>query len=517
MTAYRPLDDDAPADRKEAQAEIARLAGLDLLDYERERKAAAKKLGLRPTALDQMVNRTRKADDSSQGIAFDNIEVWPEPVDGDALLLDLCQVLRRHLILPEGAAETMALWAVHAHAHDAAYVSPFLTLTSPEKRCGKTTALLMLHRLVPRPAMAASITPSVLFRMIDKYSPTLLIDEADNFIGDNDELRGLLNAGHTRTTAVCWRSVPVGDGFDVQQFSTWGPKAIALIGRMRDTLEDRSIAVPMRRRRPDEKVEQFRADRDLGLGKLARQAARWAVDHLEQLKLHDPQVPAGLHDRAADNWRPLLNVADLAGGEWPETARRVALILSGADDNEDSIGVMLLRDIAGIFDAKRLDRISSGELVDALIEMEERPWPEFRRGKPITQRQVASLLKGYKIAPAVIRLDTRKTPRGYTLEQFKDAFARYIPTQSATTQQTAENRQKSAVSIRNSNDSVADDFELQSAENRDLLHCGGSEALPAAVVPIRPCHLCGFSVERPGEDGVPLSDGSWRHHDCPSF
>ncbi len=186
------------------EATFTRLAALGRIAYDRCREEEAKKLGIRIGTLDTEVEERRPASsDNGPATMFEDPVPWSEEVDGDDLLMGLCQAFRRFLALPDGAAEVMALWTLHAHAHDAAYVSPFLVFSSPEKRCGKTTALLMVYRLVPRPVMASSITPSVLFRVIDRHQPCILIDEAENVIkGDSDELRGLLNAGHTRATAV---------------------------------------------------------------------------------------------------------------------------------------------------------------------------------------------------------------------------------------------------------------------------------------------------------------------------
>jgi hypothetical protein len=111
-----------------------------------------------------------------------------------------------------------------------AAASPLLALTSPEKRCGKTTTLSLLTRLVPRPLLSSNISPAALFRIVEKYCPTLLIDEADSFLRDKEELRGILNSGHTRDAAYVVRTV--GDDKEPCRFSTWAPKAVALIGRL---------------------------------------------------------------------------------------------------------------------------------------------------------------------------------------------------------------------------------------------------------------------------------------------
>ena len=158
-----------------------------------------------------------------------------------------------------------------------------------------------------------------------------------------------------------------------------------------------------------------------------------AEDNLEALAEADPDPPGGLHDRAADNWRHLLAIADLAGGSWPEKARNVAVALSGDSEAEDSsVGVMLLTDLAALFDERNTVRLSSRDICDALADLEDRPWPEFSRGKPITPNQLSKLLKPFGVRPKTIRLETG-TKKGYEVADFAKAFARYIPPSVAVT------------------------------------------------------------------------------------
>jgi hypothetical protein len=366
------------------------------------------------------------ADGGGQGkvLALSDPEPWPEAVEGPALMDELVGTFGRFMVLPDdGAHVVAALWALHTHAHDAARVSPILAITSPEKRCGKTTLLTLLSGLTRRPLPASNITTAVVFRAVEKYRPTLLIDEADTFLKEREELRGVLNSGHNRATAMVLRTV--GDDHEPRTFSTWGPKAIALIGDLPATLEDRSVVLALRRRRKDEKVEELRLDRLEELEPIRRRAGRWATDHLDVLTAADPTVPAGLHDRARDNWRPLLAIADALGGPWPERARAAAVKLSGDAGDGDAPGVMLLEDLKGIFGGK--DAIRSEDIVAALIELEDRPWPEWRGGKPLTKRGLAKLLKPFKVFPTQYREGDRGGLRGYKAEAMKDAWDRYLP------------------------------------------------------------------------------------------
>ncbi len=411
------------------------------LQYDREREAAAKRLGCRASTLDGLVAQQRgeAAGAPGQGrpLALPEPEKWPEPVDGTALLDELAAAVRRHVVLGENEAVTVALWVVAVHAFGAWPIFPRLFINSPEKGCGKSTLLDVLSRLVPKPLGASGITAAALFRVIEAARPTLLLDEADSYARDNEDLRGVLDAGHRRDGAVIRT---VGDDHEPRQFSAWAPVALAAIGHLPGTIEDRSIKIGLRRRRRDEAVEPLRLDRAGALETLARMAARWAADHAAELAAADPAMPEGVVNRAADNWRPLLSAADLAGGTWPERTRRAAAELSAEGDDQSSIRVALLADIRAAFVAKGVDRLSSDELATFLGSLDDRPWPEYRGGKPISKTQVARLLKPLGVSSGTIRLPDGSTPKGYYLTAFRDPFARYLPAENATTPQPQGSR-----------------------------------------------------------------------------
>jgi putative DNA primase/helicase len=398
-------------------------------------------LEVRVGTLDKEVARARgqseaeDSEDPSVAAFLADPEPWPEPVSGADLLDRLTEIMRAHLVLPSGAAESMALWVLHAHAYDSFDISPVLGVTSPTPECGKTTCLTLLGALVPRACPASNITAAALFRAVEKWRPTLLIDEADTFLRSGDELRGVLNSGHQRANAYVVRTT--GDEHEPKRFRTWAPKAVALIGKLPATLASRAVHIELRRKTATECVEPLRLDRLDHLEPLRRQAARWAADNAISLRSADPEMPEALLGRAADNWRPLLAIADLAGGGWPARARRVAQAIGGGR-TEQTAGIMLLEDLKRVFAERGDDRLRSADLAEALSALEDRPWPEWHQGKPITPRQIAKLLEPFDLTPGTIRT-TGGTAKGYKLEQFTDAFARYLPTplnQSVTPSQT---------------------------------------------------------------------------------
>jgi len=416
--------------------EVARLASLSTLEYAKSRKAAASKLGVGLRDLDAAVHGQRKkeAKDDGQGttITFEDIIPAYEPVNGEDLADRLTQLFKRFAVLPTHGEAVLTLWTLFTYCLDLFHIAPRLDLSSPEKRCGKTTVLRLLRRLAFRAVLASGISPAAIFRVIGAHKPTLLIDEMDTFIEANEELRGILNSGHTRDAATIIRCD--GDTHEPKCFSTWAAMAFAHIGKIPDTLEDRSIRLPMRRKLPGEKVAALRQTGPAAvalqaeLGALVRQMARWTEDHSAKITRANPSPIAGLGDRAMDNWMPLLSIAEVLGGTWPERARLAALELSGqaATDNE-SLKVELLRDIQGVYHDNGRDRLASVDLCNLLVLLEERPWGTWKHGKPMTPVQLSRLLKPFGVASKTIRLEGQGTARGYHLEDFADAFDRYIP------------------------------------------------------------------------------------------
>lgn len=415
---------------EECKNTFGRLAALSPIDYDRVRKAEAETLGIRVATLDEEVEKLGFAQDEDeweeqgqgQRIRFPQIEPWPTPVDGMQLLDEIETAYKSYVVMPEEGASAVALWDVFAHCYQEFEHSPRLALQSPEPRCGKTSVLKVTQKLVPRALRADNVTAAALFRMIEAYSPTLLVDEANSFAKENEELRGIINSGHEKGGDIIRT---VGDNFEPRAFKTWGAMMIAGIGGLAGTIEDRSIIVKLKRKRRDEKVERFRSNRCEHLDISARKIARWVQDNRGALHAADPAIPEELGDRAADNWRPLLAIADEAGGHWPERARKAAKALSGEGNAvSQSLRLKLLADIREIFAAREEAEISSSDLAEALCRLPDRPWNECNRGRQITPRRVADLLAAFSIYPH--KLKTGARPNGYEQTQFEDAFERYL-------------------------------------------------------------------------------------------
>lgn len=439
--------DITPEDVFDAEAFLDELAQLSTIAYDQCRKDKAKVLGIRVAALDVEVakRRPQTAQPDAQGtqVLFEDSQPWLFPVEGADLLDELATVYADYVILPIGGAEALALWTVHTYTIEAGNITPRLGVTSPTMRCGKTRVLEVLSLTCPRMLLSSNASPAAIYRVIEIWRPTLLMDEADTVLPGNEELRGILNSGHTRRTAYVLRTV--GDDHEPRRFSTWAPLAIAMIGNLPGTLADRSIVLSMRRKRRDEKVKALPLDANVApFAELRSKCARWAADNFDALREAHPAVPTGLHDRAADNWRPLCAIAEVAGEAWPERIKKAIAALTDTAPDDTEVGVLLLQDMQRIFAQQKADVLSSENLAQTLHTLEERPWPEYgRQRKPISPPQIARLLKPFEIRPKTFRIGNA-TPKGYALDACQDAFQRYIsplnpldtPSQTATPQQS---------------------------------------------------------------------------------
>jgi Protein of unknown function (DUF3631) len=353
---------------------------------------------------------------------------------GDALAR-IQAFIREYMILSDVQANAVVLWVAHTHALPAAAATPYLAITSAEMESGKTRLLEILRTLVANPWFTGRTTTAALTRKIDKHHPTLLLDESDTaFKGDKEyaeALRGVLNSGYRPGGAVTV-CVGQGSGLDVRDFSTFCPKAIAGIGKLPDTVQSRSIPVVLKKRLDSEPVGRAR-EGAVGAqgGALADALAEALAPHMEALAAAEPDLPEALSDRAQDVWEPLLAIADLAGGGWPEDAREAAVELSSRQAAEATLGVRLLDGIRGVYQqAGDPDELSSAQIVAALNDMEEAPWGGWHDGKGITARELAYKLRLYEITSGDVHVEEagrRRTLKGYQRADFQDAWERYLP------------------------------------------------------------------------------------------
>lgn len=396
--------------------------------------------------LDKLTSNASEATAGTDEL-FPEVTLWPEPVDGAELLEDLSAIIRRHVIADPPTVHAAALWAAFTWFIDVVDVAPIANITAPEKRCGKTVMLGVLARLACRPLAVSNIAPAALFRALELWTPTLLVDEVDAFLSEHEEARGILNAGFTRDSAFVIRCV--GDDHIPTRFNVWGAKALCGIGKIADTLADRSIPLRLRRKLAGERTTKIRHADPAAFAELVGKLARFAIDNREAVRMARPAEIEGLNDRANDCWEPLLAVAEVAGGSWSRLARQSAVTLHGLEEEAPSIGAELLASIRDAFDSRRTDRLSTADLLEVLAEDEEAPWAAWNRGKPMTSHQLSKRLSEFGIKSGNVRIGLR-VPKGYMLEQFEEAFKRYLPSGTP---------KKSATPLQPSNHAAYSDFE----------------------------------------------------------
>jgi putative DNA primase/helicase len=401
------------------------LAALSPADYDRCRQTEAAALGIRVTTLDDEVERLRPwaggNDSTMQGCAIDlrDVEPWPEAVDGAEVLDAIAARHRSYIAMPNHAADVCTLWEAHCHCFEAFEITPRLSNTSPEKGCGKTTLLDVIGLFVPRPLRTETLTAAVLFRVIEARKPTVLADEYDSWLKDDEGLRAMFNAGHRRGGQALRCE---GDNHEVRAFRVFGPVVLCGIGELPATLHDRSIRIRLERAKPGEIQERFDSRRTEREHELCRKLARWCADNRARLETSDPKMPDRAFNRVADNWRVLFAIAEIAGGDWPNRCADAFAKLTRNDAETDGIRVLLLTDVRQVFTRERM---FSKDLIEQLAQMSERPWPDVCRGKPITERWLARNLAAFGIRSKTLRIGEDRA-RGYERAHFSEAFERYL-------------------------------------------------------------------------------------------
>lgn len=421
-----------PSENLDADTLIKAAAKLSSVEYDHQREAIAKQLGVRTATLDAEVKKLRKDSERRTSIEFDEVEPWNQPVALSDVLDLISGSILRFIVCDRATADAAALWVVMTWLMDTVKVAPLAVITAPEKRCGKSQMLSVIGRMVCRPLQASNISAAALYRVVEAHQPTLLIDETDAFLKDNEDMRGIINSGHTPDSAYVIRLV--GDDHTPVRFSTWGAKALSGIGTLADTIMDRAVVLQLRRKMPHESVERLRHAEPELFDEIRAKISRCVNDHRELIRRCKPVIPNVLHDRAQDNWEPLLGIAEVSGERWAQLARKAAVSLTGVADSS-SVGNELLADIQEVIEQKRLIKIPTADLIRYLCDDDEKPWATYNRGNPIAPRQLSARLKGYGIISKSIRIGAG-TPKGFEVTQFDEAFARYLaptPSQSATT------------------------------------------------------------------------------------
>jgi hypothetical protein len=373
------------------------------------------------------------ASGSAWDIDDDERAKTPDAPSRDISALELVHfILQEYVDLKPHEYIAVSLWILHTHMFREFMISPRLALTSPVRGCGKTTLLALLELLVARAQRTDNISPAAIFRLIDQGHPTLLIDEADNLgLQINGPLRSVLNLGHRKggTVTRVIRDSP-------KRFSTFAPMAFAAIGSLPLPLMHRSIVIHMERSdnaRPLKRLEDSDTnDPNSNLNTIYRYVWQWARGN--PALNPDPEMPKELRNRQADNWRPLISIADSFGPSWAGAAREAAVSIKRGYHDED-VGVVLLSDIRQIFNGLRADRLASETLTKTLVNMDDGLWSDWRgmhddqQPHRLSQAELARLLAPFRIRSKSIwpvrRKEDSKSRKGYYRSQFEAVWRRY--------------------------------------------------------------------------------------------
>ncbi|MFD5397513.1 DUF3631 domain-containing protein [Streptomyces sp. NPDC127097] len=354
--------------------------------------------------------------------------------EGEEVLADLRAQIKRYVAMPsEEALTAVTLWVAATHLQRAWQHAPRLAIVAPEKRCGKSRLLDVITETVHNPLITVNASPAAIFRSIDDDDPiTLLVDEADTLFGTtkaaekNEEVRGLINAGHQRNRPTLRVSGPE---HKPQKFPTFAMAALAGIGDLPDTVMDRSVVIRMRRRADGEKVAHFRTVRDTpALHAIRDRLTAWLQPLHAQAMDMEPAMP--VDDRAADTWEPLVVIADLAGGEWPTLVRTACRVMTDYEAGQDEEGGTRTRLLVGIRRAFAAENdpavLGTKRLLEHLNADKEAPWAEYG-ANGMTPRALQLLLKPYGISSANRRFPDGTQAKGFARNQFLDAWKRYCP------------------------------------------------------------------------------------------
>jgi len=382
-------------------------------------KELAKQLKVKPRSLGTREYAVEEQDED-QDLFIDippTAEPWSEPVVVEEVLEEIGQTLSRFVWMQPYQTRAVSLWIVLTYLHDAVSLLPLLAITSPDEECGKTTLMELLLYLTNRPIPASNISTAAIYRTIKDDAPTLLLDEADTYMKEDEAMRGVINSGHKRAFAYVIRVI--NDDGDTGRLSTWCPKAIAMIGLPKPTILSRSIHIRLQRKDPKRKLEFLTDNHDKEFTELRAKIARLAKDIREKVR-EAPEVNL-LGNRAGNNWRPLFAIAREGGETWLEDAIESAKgMQSKAAKDSGNFNRYL---IASLGDLVRQTRQKQGKVKDAkfflrtdedilngtdgLNNDKEAPWADLPN--KLTARKLGQVLTEYEIES--VRRDVEPDPK----------------------------------------------------------------------------------------------------------
>ena len=412
-----------------AQKQIADLAQLDELTYQLKKRKIAKELGIGTNDLDRIVKQERQGLELAKiATLTTDIEPYTSRVNGDELAHEILHIVKSHIVCNDAVAIAITLWIFFSWCIDVAYIAPIAWINAPEKRCGKTQLATLMGRMSKRSIMASNVSQSALFRTIERYKPTFVIDEADSFFHGDMDLKNIINCGFSRDNPYVWRCV--GDNHEPIPFDVFGAKIISGIGKLPSTVMDRSISLTLRRALPTEKRQRVKDIPKATTDTIKAKLARWADDNMDRVATSKPKLPETIYNREFDTWEILFQIADTLGNDWLKLVTNACLAITQTDSKEPSENEELLTDIKAIFELQAVDSMATRDLLTALIGADSdgltKRWATSNKGQPMTDRQLAKRLKDFEIKSSKINKPNETQKRGYYLADFADAFKRYL-------------------------------------------------------------------------------------------
>lgn len=363
---------------------------------------------------------------------------------GDAFGREIVNTLeatfRRYTALDAGLPLVLALWTLATHLFQCFDAFPYLAITSPTKRCGKTRLAEIVELLAARGLRTVGASPAAIFRSIELDAPTLIIDEAEALTtkGERSEaLREVLNAGYRDGQFVLRCESSANGSYQPKKFKTYCPKVLVLIGELPETLADRCIPMRMRRAGPEDKIQRFRYSRaKREVRRFQKEVSSWSASEQKRVKRYYRNCDLKfLKDREEELWLPLFSVCAVTAPERRKELATVAQQLAAVkiSAETDEISITLLRDIGEIFARTHQERLPTSALVADLNDIEESPWKRWSRGKGLDPRWLARLLRPFRVHPRNLRMENDKIVKGYERVDFADVWATYLPAQPAAT------------------------------------------------------------------------------------
>nr|WP_159675806.1 DUF3631 domain-containing protein [Enhydrobacter sp. AX1] len=416
-----PLADDDPLQELENKKQqliacIQEMAKLDDIKITLALGEVAKRFGVSKDKILALVSEQK------QGQLVAEIEPYHEPVTHDEIYTALYSLVHEHMAIDEPLKVAFVLWVIFTYLTDISDIAPIAWITAPERQCGKSTLLGLFDRVVNKPMAFNNITQAVLYRVMEQFKPTLLIDEIDTSLKDKNELLGIVNAGYSRHASNVPRMNQDKGGI-VEKFDVFGAKVFSGIGEMKGTFASRAIRFELRRKTDSDKVKRFNK-RTLPYettNELQRKVKRWAVDNRQAVQAVETPL-LQINDRDFDNWEILLQIATVLGVY--DKALQACLIICNRKD-EPSLNEMLLSDIREVFIT---ERISSVDLLERLKADSEKYWSTYNNGTPLNVHQLAKKLKSFGIKSKAMRIKGEQgTVKGYEKADFVKVWANYLP------------------------------------------------------------------------------------------